>query len=234
MDSTVGDQKGNNPITRTIQFFFDPSTGFPDSGEGTEDAAVVRQFVDRMRITMAPLYRFMDKIIQHRAWNKNFYETIQNLFPEEYKRVDYETAFREWQNSFKATWPNIHEEPDSEKAKLDKVKLDAIVEMLEVLLPNLDPENKALLVEWAQDNLNDFDMLFGSPLELDIEALAEYEPPMLEQGQGQEPSAPKAPNPKPSFSKDSLARHGIAAIESNMPSVASVRKLVADGLRSAR
>jgi hypothetical protein len=201
-------------------------------GEGTEDAAVVRQFVDRMRISMAPLYRFMDKIIQHRAWNKNFYETIQNLFPEEYKKVDYDTAFREWQNSFVATWPNIHEEPDSEKAKLDKVKLDAIVEMLEVLIPALDPENKALLVEWAQDNLNDFDMLFGSPLDLDIGALAEYQPPVLEQGQGQEPGAPRAPNPKPSFAKDSVARHRIAAIENMMPNPSSIRNMVVDGLRT--
>ena len=91
-------------------------------GEGTEDAKHVAQFVDRERITMDPLKRYFDKIVQHRAWNPNFYETIQNLFPETYGDVKYETAFREWQNSFVAEWPNLLEEPDSEKSKIDDVQ----------------------------------------------------------------------------------------------------------------
>ena len=167
-------------------------------GEGTEDAKHVAQFVDRERITMDPLYRYFDKIVQHRAWNTNFYETIQNLFPEQYGDVKYETAFREWQNSFVAEWPNLLEEPDSEKSKIDDVKLKAIIAFVEVMLPAVDPENKARLIEWAQDNVNDFEMLFGSPLDLDIEAIAAYEPPMPEAG-------PQAPKPEAPFSsKDSV------------------------------
>ena len=167
-------------------------------GEGTEDAKHVAQFVDRERITMDPLYRYFDKIVQHRAWNPNFYETIQNLFPDLYGDVKYETAFREWQNSFVAEWPNLLEEPDSEKSKIDDVKLKAIIAFVEVMLPAVDPENKARLIEWAQDNVNDFEMLFGSPLDLDIEAIAEYEPPMPEAG-------PQAPKPEAPFSsKDSV------------------------------
>ncbi len=200
-------------------------------GEGTEDAKHVAQFVDRERITMDPLYRFFDKIVQHRAWNKNFFETIQNLFPEEYGNVEYEAAFREWQNSFVATWPNLLEEPDSEKSKIDDVKLKAIIAFVEVMLPAVDPENKARLIEWAQDNVNDFENLFGSPLDLDIEAIAEYEPPMPEAG-------PQAPKPEAPFSsKDSVARHRIASIESSMADMAKrdtakVKKLIVDGLRA--
>jgi hypothetical protein len=175
-------------------------------GEGTEDAKHVAQFVDRMRITMDPSYRFFDKIVQHRAWNKNFYQTIQNLFPNEYGDVEYEAAFREWQNSFVATWPNLLEEPDSEKVKVDDVKLKAIIAIIEVLLPAIDPENKARLIQWAQDNINDFELLFGSPMELDIEAIAAYQPQAL--GGDLEEPKPEAPF----SSKDSAVSTGSATV----------------------
>ena len=145
-------------------------------GEGTEDAKHVAQFVARMRIKMAPSYRFFDKVVQYRAWNEDFYKEVQAEFPEMYKGVPYERAFTEWQNSFKATWPNLLEEPDSEKSKVDDVKLKAIIAFVEVLMPQMDPENKANLIRWACDNCNDFDKLFSSPLELDYEALAEFTP----------------------------------------------------------
>ena len=60
-------------------------------GEGSEDAKYVAQYVDRVRITMMRLYSFFDKIVQYRAWNRNFYETIQNLFPETYGSMEYES-----------------------------------------------------------------------------------------------------------------------------------------------
>jgi hypothetical protein len=219
-------------------------------GEGSEDAKHVAQFVDRERITMDPLYRYFDKIVQYRAWNRNFYETIQNLFPEEYSGVDYETAFREWQNSFVANWPNLLEEPDSEKSKSDKVELDAIVEIMEVMLPVMDPENQGRLLQWAADNINDFEMLFGSPLDLDIDTFLEHAKELVEQQkqlaaepEGPSPGAPKPPNPKPTLSskdsewpvtaKDRVARHRIAAIEANMPNTATIKKLITDGLRRA-
>jgi hypothetical protein len=169
-------------------------------GEGTEDAKYIARYINRFRVSMNPLYGFFDKIVQYRAWNKDFYETIQNEFRETYKGVDYQTAFQEWRNSFVATWPNLLEEPDSEKVKVDDVKLKAIVAWVEVLLPALDPENKARLIEWACDNFNDFEMLFGSPLDLDYEALASYEPPVMAGGEG----GPQSPKPEAPFSsKDS-------------------------------
>lgn len=149
--------------------------GFAD---GTEDAKHVARYIDRVRREMQDLYGFIDTVVQYRAWTEEFYATVQKQFPEEYGRVDYQTAFYQWKNAFTATWPNLLTEPDSEKSKEDKVKLEAIVQVLTALLPSLDPMNKATLIEWAADNLNDSRVLFSTPLVLDTEALANYEPPV--------------------------------------------------------
>ena len=149
-------------------------------GEGTEDAKKEARYIDRMRMEMQPAYEFMDKIVQTRAWSPSFYKTIQADFPGEYGGIGYEEAFYAWRNSFKAMWPNTLTEPDSERAKSDKVRLDAIIAALEVMLPSMDPENKARLIEWAQDNFNEFKELFKARMNLDFEALAEYVPPTPE------------------------------------------------------
>ena len=144
-------------------------------GEGTEDAKVIVRYVNRIRAELAPLYRFFDGIVQHRAWSPTFYRAIQNDFPE-YRDVPYEAAFYQWKKSFSAEWPSLLEEPDSEKVKVSETKLRAITSMVEVFLPNADPENKARVLQWAADNVNSEKQLFNTPLELDWEALAAYEP----------------------------------------------------------
>jgi hypothetical protein len=146
-------------------------------GEGSEDMREIARFVKRQREKMARPYAWMDRIEQHRAWNPEFYATIQQEFPE-YRSIKYEQAFYRWQNSFSAIWPSFLEEPDSEKVKVDDVKLKAIIAFVQVLMPELDPENKATLVQWAADNLNEMEFLFSNPLVLDTKALAEYVPPM--------------------------------------------------------
>lgn len=155
-------------------------------GEGSEDAKKEAQYIDRMRRWLSPLYEFFDKIVMYRAWNPDFYATIQAQFPDEYGKIPYETAFVDWCNSFRAEWPNLLEEPDSEKSKAEKVKLDGIVQLLQTLLPSLDPENKARMIDWACGNCNQMKLLFGAPLEFDIEALMAYEPPAPELTQGGE------------------------------------------------
>lgn len=145
-------------------------------GEGSEDAKYVARYIDRLREQMNPLYLFFDRITQHRAWNPDFYETIQEEFPE-YRRVTYERAFYQWQNCFSAVWPSLLTEPDSEKVRVDDVKLRGIISLLEVLMPELDPENKATAIEWAADNFNELSMLFQSPLEINRESLESYTPP---------------------------------------------------------
>lgn len=166
-------------------------------GEGTEDAKKVARWVDRVRRQMAPLYRFMDSIVQRRAWNPEFFETIKERFPE-YAAMTHDQALTQWRNAFTPAWPNLLTEPDSEKVKTDDVKLKAIIAVIEVLGPMMDPENKATLVGWAQDNMNENKLMFQSPLGLDLEALAEYEPPQPEMG---EPS-----EPKPFAANDSAGR----------------------------
>jgi hypothetical protein len=156
-------------------------------GEGTEDAKSTAEYINGIRCEMQPLYEFFDKIVMHRAWNPEFYKTVQAQF-KEYKNVPYVKAFYDWKNSFKAKWPSLLIEPESELVKVEDVKLKAIIAMIEVMLPALDPDNKASLIEWAANNFNEQKLLFKQPLILDYQALAEYVPP--------EPAAEEKP-PKP-------------------------------------
>lgn len=157
-------------------------------GEGTEDAKAIAQFIETIRTWMQPLYSFMDQVVMYRAWNKDFYETVQSRYPEVYGKMSYSAAFQQWKNSFAAEWPNLLEEPDSEKMKGEKVILEAIISVVEVLMPELPPSEKARLIEWVCENLNEKTKLFSSPLEIDYAAVEEYEPPVATGGPG-EPEA---------------------------------------------
>lgn len=142
-------------------------------GEGTEDAKHIAQYISRMREWMEPAYAFFTKIVQYRAWNAEFYKTLQNDFPD-LKGVGYTKAFYDWCNSFAAEWPSLLEEPESEKVKVADVQLKAVIAMLEVLMPSVDPTNKSLLIQWACDNFNSLKLLFTSPLTLDFEQLEQH------------------------------------------------------------
>lgn len=144
-------------------------------GEGTEDAKQIAQFVDRFRESMKPMYDYFDKIVRYRAWNPDFYATIQKQFPEEYGDVPFETAFYQWTNSFAAEWPSLLKEPDSELVKVDDVKLRAVVALLEVFLPLLDPDNRMIAIEWACDAFNELKLLFGTPLNFDYDKMRSFQ-----------------------------------------------------------
>lgn len=143
-------------------------------GEGTEDAKVIADYIDRIREWLEPLYAFMDMIVQYRAWNKGFFDEMQKAYPETYGRMTYEVALTQWRNAFKAEWPSTLKEPDSERVKTDEVKLKAIISVVDSLYQRLDPDNRAALIDWMQANLNDTDLLFRSPLTLDVEALKDW------------------------------------------------------------
>lgn len=145
-------------------------------GDGTEDAKSVAQFIDGIRRWMRPLYDYFDTICMYRAWTPEFYETIQNDYPE-YKGIPYETAFADWRNSFFASWPSFLKEPESEQIEVEKVTFEAALGLFRELSGQVDPENRARLAEWLQDNMNSKRKLFSAPLDLDLEALAQYEPP---------------------------------------------------------
>ena len=146
-------------------------------GEGTEDSKAIVQYIEGIRNDMASLFAFFDKITMHRAWNKEFFAAIQNKYPDIYGSMTYEQAFYQWQNSFKVDWETLMEEPESEKVKVEEIKMKGITEILRTVLPIIDPANRARAVQWAQDNLNEMPDLFASNLQLDIEDIANYEPP---------------------------------------------------------
>ena len=146
-------------------------------GEGTEDMKAIIQYVDGIREEMFTLFEFFDKIVMHRAWNKQLFEAIQNEYPELYGNRTYEECFYEWQANFDATWPSLMEEPESERVKTDEIKMRGMTEIARTFMPVSDPENRARIAQWVVDNLNEMPDMFKSALTLDIEALAEYEPP---------------------------------------------------------
>ena len=152
-------------------------------GEGTEDAKMIASYIERFRETMEPVYEFFDNIVQHRAWNADFYTSIQQQYPQEFGNVKYDAALQKWQNNFKATWPSLLEEPDSEKVKVDDIRLKAALATYQLLSMEMDPDNKGRLVEWLIDAVNQSELLFSSTLSLDIEALAEHVASQEEQQQ---------------------------------------------------
>jgi hypothetical protein len=182
-------------------------------GEGSEDAKSEAKYVDNFRQGMQPFYRFMDRIVQRKAWTPEFYEYVKKKFPDRYESVSFNRAFFEWSNSFTAVWPSLLTEPDSEKIKVDDVKLKAVIALLEVLLPMLDPENKVLVMQFACDTFNELKLLFPNPLVLDWDALknhaeeqaarAEEQQDAMAQGGEGETKEPGAPKP---FRSDSIRR----------------------------
>jgi hypothetical protein len=162
-------------------------------GEGKEDSKQISDYIDGLRAWLAPAYEFLDVITMRRAWNPEFYKIIQEEYPE-YADVPYERAFYRWKNDFTAVWPNFLKEPDSEAVETEKVKLEGIANVVEVFLPRCDPDNAALLLRWAAENLNANKVMFPTSLVLDWEALANYEPPT------------PAVEPKPELRNDSFER----------------------------
>lgn len=155
-------------------------------GEGTEDAKSIAQWIDGYRQEMDPIYAFLDAIVQRVAWGPDFYETLKADFTE-YADKPYDEAFYEWTRSFATEWPSLLKEPESELVKVDDVKLKGIIAAVQVFSPLLDPLNKARLIQWAADNLNENKIMFSEPLEFDMDALAEYVPP--------QPAAEEEPKP---------------------------------------
>lgn len=152
-------------------------------GEGTEDAKNIARYIDGIREWMDPAYKFFDDIVMRRAWNPEFYETIQSEF-EEYQDVSYTDAFYRWKNSFKAEWPSLLKDPESE-SKLEEVRQKSVMSLMEVLMPHMDPDNRVRVIEWAVETSGENKLLFPQPLLLDYEALQNYEPPQPETSEEQ-------------------------------------------------
>jgi hypothetical protein len=142
-------------------------------GEGAEDAKYIAHYIDGVREDMAPIYAFMDNVVQYRAWNPEFYASVQRDFPD-YENVDYQTAFFRWRNSFAAAWPNLLTEPESEAIKVDETRFKAVIELAELFLPVLDPDNQVRLIDFVASQFSEQKRLFTSPLDFDLEGLLDH------------------------------------------------------------
>lgn len=141
--------------------------------EGEEDAKAIARFIDKLRESMEPLYDYFTKIVQFRAWNIEFFETLKEDH-KEYAKMQYNEAFMSWHNHFICTWPSLLTEPDSEKIKVANVKLRSIIALMDTLLPMADPDSKEMLIESAVDNFNDMKILFPTPFKIDAKKMAKY------------------------------------------------------------
>src|SRR6185312_1534138 len=144
-------------------------------GEGTEDAKLIAMYIDRIRIEMDPEYRWFDEIVMRRASSPEFYETIQRRYPSDYAEVEYKLAFYRWRNAFKATWPSLIKEPPSELVGVEDVKAKALIALFQVMSPELDPDNRAGLVQSVFDTVNSMENLFpGAIFSLDYDKLVDH------------------------------------------------------------
>ena len=186
IDMTNVDGAGSysrNNIIRNIETaadmpakMLDQETMVSGFGEGTEDSKRNAQYIESIRIKMRPVYVWFNNIAQYRAWNPLWYKTvIQAKYPEEWGGIDWFTAFSQWRQAFQAEWPSLLIEPESEEIKKEEVKLEAVVAILNTLLPQLDAENKSKLIQWAADCFGENKRLFPHELELDWEALEEFQ-----------------------------------------------------------
>ena len=143
-------------------------------GEGTEDAKSNARYIEGIRKRMQPHYAWFDNIVRHRAWNPAFYERMQAKYPDQFASVAYLDAFSQWRHSFKASWPSFLIETESEQIKVDQIKFEAAIAVLEVLMEKLDPDNLARVIQWMADSMNDNERLFQHELSLDYEALVSF------------------------------------------------------------
>jgi hypothetical protein len=194
-------------------------------GEGSEDAKAVARYMDRLREVMDPVYRFLDRIVMHRAWTPAFFNSIKKQFPEKYDGMSYKEGFYEWANCFQAVWPSYLREPDSDQVKVDDTKMKAAISVYQILEFSLDSENKARLIQWIADAITNNKLLYSSPLTLDYKKLLtqlKKDQKMREQQQeiGMEPDDPRPELPKVKMARaDSREKSVIHLLEhlSNVP-----------------
>ncbi len=144
-------------------------------GEGTEDAKQIVAYIESVRQWLQPIYAWFDNYVQYRAWNQDFFARIQRLYPEQYGKKEYADVFSEWRRNFAAAWPSLLREPESEQVKVAETKFQAIVSLLQTVMPECDADNKVLLIQSALDNISENKTLFPQAFTLDYEQLRLYQ-----------------------------------------------------------
>ena len=179
--------------------------------EGTEDAKNISKYIDGVRLDMKPDYDFTDNIVRYRAWMAPaFFERIKALYPKEYGGMTHEQAFTEWCRSFAAAWPSLLTEPPSETAKQEEVQVAGNIDVVELFFPKLDPENQAIVMEAALDNISKNKMLFPNGFDLDPDTLRAH---LEEQAKRTAESHDNAMNPPDADDSDDRPR-GLGKLDS--------------------
>ncbi|MHB8565108.1 MAG: anti-CBASS protein Acb1 family protein, partial [Acidiferrobacteraceae bacterium] len=161
--------------------------------DGTEDANKEIAYLDHLREEMDPAYAFLDAICRRKAWTPAFYETLRSDYSD-FGEGGFESALHDWIRSYKASWPNLKIEPDSEKVKTEDVQMKAVIALAEVLLPDADPATKAKIFTWVAENVNGREHLFAGMLDIDEDEILTYfeeNQQRSEEAQDKEPSEPK-------------------------------------------
>lgn len=156
--------------------------------DGTEDAKVIARFGEHFRFGLIPSYKFLDNYCQYLAWSPPFIERMQAEHPALYNGKSRQEIFASWRKAFSAVWPSLLQESESEKAQREQVKASVIVSLLATLMDRLDPEGQLKLIVWAQDNLNESELLLPHELNLDEATLEQW----LEEQAQQKAAMPKA------------------------------------------
>jgi Anti-CBASS protein Acb1-like len=167
--------------------------------EGTEDAKSIAKYIDSVREELKAEYEWFDNIVRYRAWlNPAFFARLKAQYPEQFEKKTHAQCFIEWCRAFEATWPSLLLEPESESIKTEEVKLEACINLIEVLFDKLGADAQADLIQTALDNISENKRLFPNSFTFDPDALKEgleerakqrQQPPQFP-GRGEEPSPP--------------------------------------------
>lgn len=122
--------------------------------EGTEDAKTIAKYIDGVRLELKINYDFCDNIVQYYSWmDPNFWARLKEIDPDYCENKTHDMAFVEWVRDFKATWPSLLTEPESESVKTEEVKCEACLDAVETFFDRVDPETQAIILEAALQNI---------------------------------------------------------------------------------
>jgi hypothetical protein len=145
-------------------------------GEGSEDSKAVSQYIDGVRQDIEPVMDYFEKIVQYIAWNEDFFNSMKSDFPDIFTG-DYESTFYMWRREFSATWQELVEESPDKRRESDSKVIQQATALYTALTTNVDPENRATIADWLSSVVNATQTYGDVPLIIDVEALANYEPP---------------------------------------------------------
>lgn len=140
-------------------------------GEGSEDAKILAQYVERYREEIEVLFDWMTSKIQALAWSEEWYQSFQMSHPE-YAGISYQSAINFWKSNFSFEWPNYITEPDSEKRKGQKDSFDAYMQLYRELQSGIkNPENRRALAQAMVDltQSDAFKALLPEPIPLNFD-----------------------------------------------------------------